>query len=84
MSLNVSSVYLYLGHCVTLGPFETMESQEENGAGDRTTDTRAYLDRTVVPVLLKGLNMIAKERPPNPIEALATYLMQHKEETENK
>ncbi|CAH8474096.1 unnamed protein product [Heterobilharzia americana] len=61
-----------------------MESQEDGGAQESTnTDTRAYLDRTVVPVLLKGLNMIAKERPPNPIEALATFLMQHKEETEN-
>ncbi|VEL09764.1 unnamed protein product [Protopolystoma xenopodis] len=25
-------------------------------------DTRSYLDRTVVPVLLQGLNVIAKER----------------------
>ncbi|CAH8454731.1 unnamed protein product [Schistosoma rodhaini] len=62
-----------------------MESQDDNNTQDpKSTDTRAYLDKTVVPVLLKGLNMIAKERPPNPIEALATFLMQHKEETENE
>nr|CAX74710.1 Dpy-30-like protein [Schistosoma japonicum]CAX74711.1 Dpy-30-like protein [Schistosoma japonicum]CAX74712.1 Dpy-30-like protein [Schistosoma japonicum] len=62
-----------------------MESQEDANTHDvKNTDTRAYLDKTVVPVLLKGLNMIAKERPPNPIEALATFLMQHKEETENE
>ncbi|CAI2724681.1 unnamed protein product [Schistosoma spindalis] len=62
-----------------------MESQDDNNTQEsKTTDTRVYLDKTVVPVLLKGLNMIAKERPPNPIEALATFLMQHKEETENE
>ncbi|VDP36277.1 unnamed protein product [Echinostoma caproni] len=60
-----------------------METQDANGSEGKVTDTRAYLDQTVVPVLLKGLNMLAKERPPNPIEALATFLMQHKEEVVN-
>merc|ERR1739838_1167558 len=30
--------------------------------------TRAYLDQTVVPILLQGLSQLAKERPPNPVE----------------
>ncbi|XP_074065771.1 protein dpy-30 homolog isoform X1 [Macrotis lagotis] len=34
--------------------------------------TRAYLDQTVVPILLQGLAVLAKERPPNPIEFLAS------------
>ncbi|KAM8841971.1 protein dpy-30 homolog isoform 1-T1 [Synchiropus picturatus] len=40
--------------------------------------TRAYLDQTVVPVLLQGLSLLAKERPPNPIEYLAAFLLKNK------
>uniref|UniRef100_F6WW99 Protein dpy-30 homolog n=1 Tax=Monodelphis domestica TaxID=13616 RepID=F6WW99_MONDO len=36
--------------------------------------TRAYLDQTVVPILLQGLAVLAKERPPNPIEFLASMI----------
>nr|BBI28564.1 histone methyltransferase complex regulatory subunit dpy-30 [Polyandrocarpa misakiensis] len=42
--------------------------------------TRAYLDQTVVPILLSGLATLAKERPPNPIEYLAAYLLKNKDE----
>lgn len=40
---------------------------------------RAYLDQTIVPILLQGMSVLAKERPPNPIEYLATYLLKNKE-----
>lgn len=40
---------------------------------------RAYLDQTVVPILLQGMSVLAKERPPNPIEYLATYLLKNKD-----
>ncbi|XP_069118977.1 LOW QUALITY PROTEIN: protein dpy-30 homolog [Argopecten irradians] len=40
--------------------------------------TRAYLDQTVVPILLSGMSVLAKERPPNPIEYLAAYLLKNK------
>jgi protein dpy-30 len=40
---------------------------------------RAYLDQTVVPVLLQGMSILAKERPPNPIEYLGTYLLKNKD-----
>lgn len=36
---------------------------------------RAYLDQTVVPLLLDGMSCLVKERPPNPVEWLATYLL---------
>lgn len=45
--------------------------------------TRAYLDQTIVPILLGGLSTLAKERPPNPIEYLAAYLLKNKEEFKN-
>jgi len=42
--------------------------------------TRAYLDKTVVPILLQGMSVLAKERPPNPVEYLAAYLMKNKDQ----
>jgi len=41
--------------------------------------TRAYLDQTVVPILLQGMSQLARERPAKPIEHLALYLNQNKE-----
>ena len=38
---------------------------------------RAYLDTTVVPVLLDGMSALVKERPPNPVEWLPTYLIKN-------
>ena len=38
---------------------------------------RAFLDQTVVPILLDGMSALVKERPPNPVEWLATYLLKH-------
>ncbi|XP_078805376.1 protein dpy-30 homolog [Oryzias latipes] len=46
--------------------------------------TRAYLDQTVVPILLQGLSVLAKERPPNPIEFLATFLLKNKVQFEDR
>nr|Q8K3E7.1 RecName: Full=Protein dpy-30 homolog; AltName: Full=Dpy-30-like protein; Short=Dpy-30L; AltName: Full=Protein rAIP1 [Rattus norvegicus]AAN02167.1 AIP1 [Rattus norvegicus] len=46
--------------------------------------TRAYLDQTVVPILLQGLAVLAKERPPNPTEFLASYLLKNKAQFEDR
>ncbi|KAJ3615172.1 hypothetical protein NHX12_018740, partial [Muraenolepis orangiensis] len=46
--------------------------------------TRAYLDQTVVPILLQGLSVLAKDRPPNPIEYLAAFLLKNKGQFEEK
>ncbi|VDO59173.1 unnamed protein product, partial [Onchocerca flexuosa] len=57
----------------------------ESGSGDTATaasttiPTRQYLDQTVVPILLQALGALAKERPPNPIEYLANYLLKEKD-----
>ncbi|CAN7999864.1 unnamed protein product, partial [Ixodes hexagonus] len=45
--------------------------------------TRQYLDQTVVPILLQALSTLAKERPPNPIEYLANYLIRNKTQFEH-
>jgi len=44
---------------------------------------RAYLDQTVVPILLDGMSELVKERPSNPIEWLASYLLQHDPQKSN-
>ena len=41
---------------------------------------RAYLDQTVVPLVLQGMAEVAKERPENPIKYLADFLMKHANE----
>ncbi|XP_039085882.1 protein dpy-30 homolog [Hyaena hyaena] len=46
--------------------------------------TSAYLDQTVMPILLQGLAVLAKERPPNPIEFLASYLLKNKAQFEDR
>ncbi|PAA81362.1 hypothetical protein BOX15_Mlig033384g1 [Macrostomum lignano] len=69
-------------------------AEPESGSGDaagataakrarvavQTLPTRAYLDQTVVPVLLQGLSVLAKERPQNPIEYLAAFLLKNKDQ----
>lgn len=40
--------------------------------------TRQYLDQTVAPILLQGLMLLARERPPDPISYLAAYLLKNK------
>lgn len=41
---------------------------------------RAYLDQTVVPILLQAMSEVAKERPQYPIEFIANYLQEHNPE----
>lgn len=45
--------------------------------------TRQYLDQTVVPILLQALSTLAKERPPDPIDYLANYLLKNKSQFES-
>ena len=49
----------------------------ENKMSVQALPIRAYLDQTVVPILLQGLSALVKERPNNPVEYLATYLLQN-------
>ena len=54
-------------------------SNSANPANDKATlkslPVRAYLDQTVVPLLLQGMSELVKVRPDQPVEWLATYLM---------
>jgi len=39
---------------------------------------RQYLEASVVPILLQGMQAVVKERPNDPIEFLAAYLLKNK------
>ncbi|CAH2108046.1 unnamed protein product [Euphydryas editha] len=62
----------------------SMEKENETNANRKSRidlnalPTRQYLDQTVVPILLQGLSALAKERPPDPINYLAAYLIKNK------
>ncbi len=59
----------------------TKENQKtQNNNNLNSLSIRSYLDQTVVPVLLQGMAEVAKERPENPIEYLANYLLKHSNE----
>ncbi|CEP02760.1 Dpy-30 motif [Plasmodiophora brassicae] len=44
-----------------------------------TMPVRAYLDETVVPLLLRGMLELAKKRPENPVEWLGNFLLANKD-----
>lgn len=50
--------------CLTLLTFVTILSLQD-------------LDQTVVPILLDGMSELVKERPTNPVEWLAAYLLRN-------
>ncbi|CAM9815662.1 unnamed protein product [Lampetra fluviatilis] len=66
--------------------------ESERVGGDRSKQeedlqalpTRAYLHQALVPILLQKLSVLAKDRPPSPIEYLAAYLMKNKAQYEDK
>uniref|UniRef100_A0A6Q2X780 Protein dpy-30 homolog n=1 Tax=Esox lucius TaxID=8010 RepID=A0A6Q2X780_ESOLU len=45
--------------------------------------TRAYLDQTVVPILLQGLSVLAKERPTGQVQNSA-FLLKNKSQFEDR
>merc|ERR1719183_3443358 len=45
--------------------------------GPHDMPLRQYMDTYVVPCLLPGLNVVAEERPENPVEFLAYYLLKN-------
>ncbi|EWM26597.1 dpy-30-like protein [Nannochloropsis gaditana] len=50
---------------------------EQDKVNMQSLPIRAYLDQTVVPILLDGMSQLVVERPSNPIEWLAAYLIKN-------
>ncbi|XP_037934452.1 protein dpy-30 homolog [Teleopsis dalmanni] len=62
------------------GPSTSAAAQQQSR---RPTDvnklpTRQYLDQTVAPVLLKGLQTVSRVRPADPIGFLADFLVKNR------
>jgi protein dpy-30 len=41
--------------------------------------TAAYFNHTVIPIIIEGLSIVAKERPKKPIEYLAAFFIKNRE-----
>ncbi|CAF1481817.1 unnamed protein product [Adineta steineri] len=41
--------------------------------------TTAYFNKTVIPIIIEGLAIVAKERPKKPIEFLAAFFIKNRE-----
>ena len=46
-------------------------------AGSKAVTSRQYLEGSVVPLLMQGMQELAKERPEDPVQYLAAYLVKH-------
>ena len=58
-------------------PKASDKNEEKSKQNINSLPIRAYLDQTVVPLVLQGMAEVAKERPENPIKYLAEFLMKH-------
>lgn len=57
------------------------QAKEQDGKEMKSLPVRAYLDETVVPLLLQGMSALVKERPDDPVEWLAMFLLKHKQKS---
>ena len=46
--------------------------------------TKAYLEHTITPTVLRALSEVSKARPDNPIEFVAYYMLKHNPNRELK
>lgn len=66
-----------------VNPTTKVAGNKPRGADLQALPTKQYLDQTVAPILLQGLQVLAKERPPDPISFLAAYLLKNKSKCED-
>lgn len=43
-----------------------------------TIPTKQYIDQTIAPILLEAIKAVANERPIDPVQYLADFLIKHK------
>lgn len=63
--------------CLQAALAEKAASEAQEKIDAQALPIRTYLDQTVVPILLQGLSDLVKQRPDDPVEHLAAYLMKH-------
>ncbi len=77
--MNQVEQFSYIDPNITEASITKKEGKESITQNNNLNNlsTRAYLDQRVVPILLQGMAELARERPENPIEYLANYLLKH-------
>ncbi len=58
----------------------SIKSEEKKAEDIKSLPMQAYLDKTVMPLVLEGMAEVSKIKPENPIKFLADYLIQHSTE----
>ena len=58
----------------------TIKKEESKTEDIKSLLMQAYLDKTVMPLVLEGMAEVSKVKPENPIKFLADYLIQHSSE----
>jgi protein dpy-30 len=81
-----SSVYTIGGgspqvppHLLQIIEHELTSSNAPSLADIQAYPTTAYFNKTVIPIIIEGLSIVAKERPTKPIEYLAAFFIKNRE-----
>ena len=59
---------------------KSIQKEEKKVEDVKTLPMQAYLDKTVMPLVLEGMAEVSKVKPENPIKFLADYLIRHSNE----
>ena len=59
---------------------KSLKKEETKVEDVKNLPMQAYLDKTVMPLVLEGMAEVSKVKPENPIKFLADYLIQHSTE----
>ena len=63
--------------CLQAGKAEKIALNTHAALNTAAMPVRQYLEATVVPILMQGLGQVVRERPSDPVEYLAAYLLKH-------
>jgi len=66
-------------HILQIIDHELASSNTPSLADIQAYPTAAYFNKTVIPIIIEGLSIVAKERPKNPIEYLAAFFIKNRE-----
>ena len=67
------------GHILQIIEHELASPTVPSPADVQAYPTTAYFNQTVIPIIIEGLSLVARERPTKPIEYLAAFLMKNRE-----
>ena len=67
------------GHILQMIEHELASPIAPSPADVQAFPTTAYFNQTVIPIIIEGLSLVARERPKKPIEYLAAFFMKNRE-----